>query len=158
MRQAGRGIIVNVAGIGAFRGSPNAGLYCASKAALTTLTEALQHETDPHGIRVCLLQLGHFRTSFLQPSHRVKVAGHIPDYDPVLDPLRAAFNGLNGAQPGDPVKAATVIVELLKKSDPRDIPFLLALGSDVPAAELSTHKARREEMLKTESITSSTDF
>ncbi|KAK4196464.1 putative oxidoreductase [Triangularia verruculosa] len=157
MRQAGSGVIFNVAGIGGFSGSPNAGAYCSSKAALATLTEALQRETGPLGIRVCLVQLGHFRTSFLKAGHRVHTAHRIADYDPVLEPLRKAFNGLNGQQPGDPVKAARALVDVASWGIDK-IPHLLALGPDVPAAELNAHEAKRQAMLAFEDITNSTDL
>ncbi|KAK0702425.1 putative short chain type dehydrogenase [Apiosordaria backusii] len=157
MRQRGSGVIFNVAGIGGFSGSPNAGAYCSSKAALATLTEALQRETGPLGVRVCLVQLGHFRTSFLKAGHRLHTSHHIADYDPVLEPLRKAFNGLNGQQPGDPVKAAKALVDIVGWGIDK-IPMLLALGSDVPAAELSAHEAKRKAMLTHEKITNSTDL
>ncbi|KAK0669798.1 putative oxidoreductase [Cercophora samala] len=157
MRRSGTGVIFNVAGIGGFSGSPNAGAYCSSKAALATLTEALQRETSPLGIRVCLVQLGHFKTAFLKAGHRLHTAHRIADYDPVLEPLRKAFNGLNGHQPGDPVKAAKVLVHIASLGAD-SIPTLLALGSDVIAAELSAHEAKRQLFLAHETWANSTDL
>ncbi|KAK4171664.1 putative oxidoreductase [Triangularia setosa] len=157
MRHRGSGAIFNVAGIGGFSGSPNAGAYCSSKAALATLTEALQRETGPLGIRVCLVQLGHFKTSFLRTGHRLQTARCIVDYDPVLEPLRKAFNGLNEHQPGDPEKAAKVLVNIVGCGVDK-IPMLLALGSDVPPAELSAHEAKRQAFLTYAPITNSTDL
>ncbi|KAF4543307.1 Short-chain dehydrogenase/reductase SDR [Lasiodiplodia theobromae] len=155
MRRARAGVIANVAGIGALRGSPNAGPYCAAKAALSTLTEAMHDELAPLGVRVCLVQLGHFRTNFLQPGHRRKVQAHISDYDAVLDPIRAAFDGLNGAQQGDPLKGAQAIVKVLAGPE---VPPLLAVGPDVPAAELRAHDQRRAQILAWQHIGGGTDL
>ncbi|CAP61381.1 uncharacterized protein PODANS_4_230 [Podospora anserina S mat+] len=157
MRRTGAGVIFNVAGIGGFSGSPNAGAYCSSKAALATFTEALQRETGPLGIRVCLVQLGHFRTAFLKAGHRLHTALRIVDYDPVLDPLRKAFNGLDGHQPGDPGKAARALVHIASLGAD-SIPTLLALGSDVVPAELSAHEAKRQAFLAHDTWTNSMGF
>ncbi|KAI1381062.1 hypothetical protein F4677DRAFT_405761 [Hypoxylon crocopeplum] len=157
MRRAGSGAIFNVAGIAAYSGSPNAGLYCATKAAITSLTEALQAETDALGVRVCLVQLGHFRTAFLTRGHRLRIVGHIDAYDGVLDPLRKAFNGLNGAQPGDPLKAARVLVGLAA-GEARSIPFFLPLGPDVPLAMQRAYEARVEGYTRCERLTHSTNL
>lgn len=157
MRRAGVGVVYNIAGIATYNGSANAGLYCASKSAISTLTEALQSETDPLGIRVCLVQLGHFRTPFLTRGHRRRVAGHIVDYDAVLNPYRTAFNNLNGVQPGDPEKAAQILVELAI-GEIENIPPSLALGSDVPVAMQKSHEARLNLFKKYEPLTNSTDL
>ncbi|KAI4864289.1 hypothetical protein F4820DRAFT_449127 [Hypoxylon rubiginosum] len=155
MRRVGRGVIFNIAGADAYEGAPNAGVYGASKAALAAVTEALQRETDPLGVRVCLVQLGHFRTPFLARGHRLRIAEHIEDYDMVLTPPRRSLNALNGAQPGDPRKAARVIVDLYAAARDREegddvdnnnnqIPFLLLLGSDAPAAAQTALETRLE--------------
>jgi NAD(P)-dependent dehydrogenase (short-subunit alcohol dehydrogenase family) len=170
MRRRGRGVIVNVCGVATYRGSPNAGLYCASKAALSSLTESLQAETEPLGVRVCLAQLGHFRTSFLHTSssnnntsgaHRQRIAKPIKDYDPVLAPLRKAFNSLNNAQPGDPIRAAKAIVQLAGVRDDEGnalIPQFLPLGSDVIPAMVSAHEGRLKDADVWGDITRSVDM
>lgn len=134
MRRVGHGVIFNVAGVDAYDGGPNAGVYGASKTALATVTEALQREADPLGVRVCLVQPGHFRTPFLARGHRLRVADTVADYDMVLTPLRRDLNALNGNQPGDPRKAARAVVDLAAQDDVRQIPFLVLLGSDAGAA------------------------
>ncbi|KAI0409183.1 hypothetical protein F4802DRAFT_239417 [Xylaria palmicola] len=158
MRRQRSGIILNICGIATYRGSPNAGLYCASKAALSSLTESLQRETEALGVRVCLVQLGHFRTPFLTPGHRRRVGGPIDDYNEGLEPLRKAFNGLNGNQPGDPARAAQVLVELASLPDgATNLPMFLPLGSDVVPAMQATHDARVEEANRWKHLSNSTD-
>ena len=160
MRSRHSGAIVNIAGLAAYRGSANAGPYCATKAALTTLTEALQQETAPLGVRVCLVQLGHFRTNFLAPGHRRRVGGPVADYDAVLAPLRRAFDGLNGAQPGDPAKAGRILVDLVMQQQQRDqpLPAFFPLGSDVGGAMQSATEAWAAQVQDWKHLSNATDL
>ena len=48
-----RGVIVNVSSVGAFLGTPTAGAYSASKAALNNLGQSLRAELRRYGIAVC---------------------------------------------------------------------------------------------------------
>src|SRR6266498_2963179 len=64
MRAAGRGTIVNVSSVAGKRGWANAAAYCASKFALTGLTQALAAEGRPHGIRACVIYPGAMATSW----------------------------------------------------------------------------------------------
>lgn len=157
MRKERRGIIAHLAGIGGLQGAPNAGVFCASKAAAATVIEAFQKEVAPLGIRMCLIQLGHFRTPFLSQGHRRKVQARIADYNPILEPIRQVFDQFDGAQQGDPIKAAAVIVEALTM-DPKDVPFLLPVGPDMPAAELKAHEIRVENMSALRALTDRTDL
>ena len=52
MKANGSGHIVNISGIGAFRSSSGGAAYCASKAGVVSVTEALANELAPHGIHV----------------------------------------------------------------------------------------------------------
>jgi 3-oxoacyl-[acyl-carrier protein] reductase len=61
---AGDGVIVNTTSIAARNGGgPGAGVYAASKAAVSTLTRALARELAPHGVRVNAVAPGFVRTS-----------------------------------------------------------------------------------------------
>jgi NAD(P)-dependent dehydrogenase (short-subunit alcohol dehydrogenase family) len=64
MRAAGHGTIVNVSSVAGKRGWANAAAYCASKFALTGLTQALAAEGKPHGIRACIVYPGAMATSW----------------------------------------------------------------------------------------------
>ncbi len=52
MKAQGSGHIVNISGIGAFKGSSGSAAYSASKAGVISVTEALASELAPHGIHV----------------------------------------------------------------------------------------------------------
>ena len=64
MRRAGRGTIINIGSVAGRRGWANAGAYCASKFALTGLTQTLAAEGKDHGIRACLLYPGAMDTQW----------------------------------------------------------------------------------------------
>lgn len=58
MRGQGGGTIVNIGSVSGIVTTPFAGAYCASKAALHSLSEALRMELSPFGIRVVTVQPG----------------------------------------------------------------------------------------------------
>lgn len=64
MREAGGGTIINIGSVAGRRGWANAGAYCASKFALTGLTQALAAEGRNSGIRACLLYPGAMDTQW----------------------------------------------------------------------------------------------
>jgi short-subunit dehydrogenase len=58
------GGIINVASIAAFQPGPKMALYCATKAFVLSLSEALHEELKPHGVHVSALCPGPTRTEF----------------------------------------------------------------------------------------------
>jgi NAD(P)-dependent dehydrogenase (short-subunit alcohol dehydrogenase family) len=62
MRRRGGGTVVNVSSVAGKRGWANAAAYCASKFALSGLTQALAAEGRRHGIRACVLFPGGMAT------------------------------------------------------------------------------------------------
>jgi short-subunit dehydrogenase len=62
LRQAGRGLILNVSSHAAHHAFPDWGAYCASKAALASFSRCLAAEEKQHGIRVSTLTLGSVNT------------------------------------------------------------------------------------------------
>lgn len=64
MRRAGGGTIINVSSVAGRRGWANAAAYCATKFALTGLTQSLTAEGRPHGIRACVVYPGAMATAW----------------------------------------------------------------------------------------------
>jgi NAD(P)-dependent dehydrogenase (short-subunit alcohol dehydrogenase family) len=64
MKQQRSGVIVNIGSISGVVTTPFAGAYCASKAALHSLSEALRMELDPFGIQVVTVQPGAIQSNF----------------------------------------------------------------------------------------------
>ncbi|MBE9136939.1 SDR family oxidoreductase [Nodosilinea sp. LEGE 07088] len=64
MKQQRSGVIVNIGSISGVVTTPFAGAYCASKAALHSLSEALRMELAPFGIHVVTVQPGAIQSNF----------------------------------------------------------------------------------------------
>lgn len=64
MVKRGSGRIVNVGSVSGLLTTPFAGPYCASKAALHSLSDALRMELKPFGIQVLLVQPGGIQSNF----------------------------------------------------------------------------------------------
>lgn len=63
LRKSG-GKIFNFSSVFGFMGFPLTSLYCASKFAVEGLTESLRGELAPHGVQVCLIEPGGYKTNF----------------------------------------------------------------------------------------------
>ena len=64
MRENGGGTIINIGSISGIVTTPFAGAYCASKAAMNVLSDALRLELEPFGIRVVCVQPGGVASNF----------------------------------------------------------------------------------------------
>ncbi len=62
MRATGRGTLVGIASVAAYRGLPGAAAYCASKAAAISYLESLRIELAPSGIKVVTICPGYIAT------------------------------------------------------------------------------------------------
>lgn len=80
MRARGGGTIINIGSVAGRRGWANASAYCASKFALTGLTQATAAEGREHRIRACLLYPGAMDTSWglWSPGERDPASGSLP--------------------------------------------------------------------------------
>jgi len=144
MRERRSGHIVNVTSMGGFITMPGITSYCGSKFALEGISEALGKEVASFGIRVTALAPGQFRTDWAGRSMD-RTPRSIPDYDAVMDPIRAARQTKSGAQPGDPSKAAQALLAIVASDAP---PVRLFLGEDALGLvdqKLITMKAERDE-------------
>ncbi len=64
LRMRAGGCIANVGSISGLVTTPFAGVYCASKAALHALSDAMRLELEPFGLRVVIIQPGGIASSF----------------------------------------------------------------------------------------------
>jgi NAD(P)-dependent dehydrogenase (short-subunit alcohol dehydrogenase family) len=92
MRAAGRGTIVNVSSVAGKRGWANAAAYCASKFALTGLTQAFAAEARAYGVRVCVVYPGAMATSWgaWSPAERHETDRDAPPPTRALAPQQVA--------------------------------------------------------------------
>ncbi|MEZ2129571.1 MULTISPECIES: oxidoreductase [unclassified Sinorhizobium] len=126
MRKRGMGTILNVSSIGGVRSFPAVGWYNASKFAVEGLSEALDLEVSPLGIRVVLIEPSAFATDWAGNSaNEVRADQVIADYDQTAGAQRRTFRANVGKEPGDPAKAAIAIVDVAHEANP---PKRLPLG------------------------------
>ena len=59
-----KGKIFNFSSVFGFTGFPLSSAYCASKFAVEGFSESLDYELRPHGVQVCLIEPGGYRTKF----------------------------------------------------------------------------------------------
>ncbi|GAA1560650.1 oxidoreductase [Actinomadura kijaniata] len=153
MRAQRSGHIVQMSSVGGVSTTLGGTAYAGTKFALEGLSEGLAAEVAHLGIGVTIVEPGPFRTDFAGRS--VRWAAPIDDYRPVLEPARTGFLAQNGAQPGDPVRAARAIVTAVSRPRP---PLRLPLGG--PAFDrIRAHlRARLEELDHLETLGRDTDF
>lgn len=155
-RENSNGHIFNISSIGGFNGGfPAFGIYCATKFAVSGLTESLFHEVKPFGIDVTLVMPGYFRTNFLSEGSIVKPKIEIEAYQNVRAVQKSHLDEINANQPGDPEKAVAVLIAVANMESPK---LNLFLGAD--AYQLAKDKIEliQSDMLSYESIATQTSF
>lgn len=154
MRARRRGHIINVTSMGGFITMPGISFYCGSKFALEGISESLGKEVAGFGVHVTALAPGQFRTEWAGRSMD-RTPRSIPDYDIVMNPVRAARQAKSGNQPGDPARAAQALLALIAFENP---PTRLFLGDDALGLvdqKLVDMKAERDEW---DTLSRSTSF
>src|SRR5882757_642098 len=85
MRRQGAGVIINVSSVGGKLTFPFCTLYHATKFAVEGMTESLQYELNPLGIRLKLVEPGGYKTDFAGRSMSYYGAGGIDGYQEPFD-------------------------------------------------------------------------
>lgn len=75
----GRGYLLNVSSVASFQAAPGLGVYAATKAYVTSLSEALHGEVKGAGVHVTALCPGLTRTEFQEYSNSTGLATRVPD-------------------------------------------------------------------------------
>jgi NAD(P)-dependent dehydrogenase (short-subunit alcohol dehydrogenase family) len=154
MRGRRQGTIVNIGSIAGIVGTPGNGFYAASKFALEGLSEALQAEVGPLGIRVILLEPSGIRTNFHNTSY-ARAKRVMDDYEKTAGGQIATFLGLNGRQAGDPHRIARLLMQLVDSDEP---PFRLLVGAAAVDRARPKMAAMLDGINAWESVSRSTDF
>ncbi|MDP4570050.1 MULTISPECIES: SDR family oxidoreductase [unclassified Pseudomonas] len=129
-----RGLVVNIGSVSGVLVTPFAGAYCASKAAVHALSDALRMELSPFGIRVMEVQPGAIASSF------AKNAGH--EAEQLLNeqspwwPLREGIRARAKASQDKPTPASEFAAGLLKAVQQDNPPRLVRLGNGSRALPL----------------------
>lgn len=154
MRKAGSGHIFNLSSVFGLIAGAGWGIYCATKFAVEGLSEALQQEVQPFGIKVTIIEPGYFRTNFLDSISLITSKKPISEYTEIEEIRRRHVEDIPGSQPGDPRKAALVMLNISSLENP---PLRLLLGSD--ALQYAEYKIGnlQAEIAAYKEITVSTD-
>ncbi|KAK2760008.1 hypothetical protein FQN54_002744 [Arachnomyces sp. PD_36] len=113
MRARKSGTVVNVSSSAGIDGLPTCAMYAGSKFALEGMSESFARELAPFDIRVLIVEPGSLRTSFWS-AYVEPAAGMNQDYAGTpLEHVLQAFKSNQGTQPGDAIKCAQRILEVV---------------------------------------------
>lgn len=153
MRERRSGAIVQMSSMGGQMSFAGFGAYSGTKFALEGISEALADEVAEFGIKVLIVEPGGFRTSLMEAGR----AGASADSGvyPKVGETRGFVSGGDGTQPGDPAKAAALILAALGAER---TPLRLPLGDDGVSAVLAHLDQVREDVTAWEKRTRATGF
>lgn len=147
-------VIATFGSIASWEGGPAYSYYAATKWAVSGFTESLRDEVAPFGIAAVVIEPGYFRTGFLNPGggNRLFIANAMRDEyrNTPVEAVRQALDAVNDKQPGDVVKGAKVVVDVLTRTgmaEGREVPIRLPLGTD-GVQHISDKLKRTERLLK----------
>ncbi|WP_313807482.1 SDR family NAD(P)-dependent oxidoreductase [Sphingobium sp.] len=111
------GRILNISSLAAVETYAGLGHYCASKAALSAISESTDTEVAPLGVRCIAVEPGGMRTAFAGSSLR-KSRARLPRYGEQDATQDASFRKSDGRQSGDPARIAQLLLRLAEMTDP----------------------------------------
>jgi NAD(P)-dependent dehydrogenase (short-subunit alcohol dehydrogenase family) len=153
MREQGSGHIIQFSSVGGRVGPIGRAPYAAAKWGVEGFSEVLAKELGPLGVKVTIIEPGGFRTDFAGSSTAIREGR--PEYDSTVGRAARFQRDFNGAQPGDPAKAAKAIIQITGLDKP---PLRLLLGSDAVKFAEQNDLARMENDRQWRDLSVSTDF
>jgi NAD(P)-dependent dehydrogenase (short-subunit alcohol dehydrogenase family) len=154
LRKQRSGVFVQFSSVGGrVGGSPGMGAYQTAKFAVEGFSEVLANEVRPFGVKVIIVEPGAFRTEWQGSSMTMHEPG--PDYRDSVGRMHDMRRSTNGTQPGDPARAAEVIIEVVNAPEP---PRRLLLGRDAVELALASGTERNEEALQWAEVSRSVAF
>ncbi|WP_324675824.1 oxidoreductase [Hymenobacter sp. GOD-10R] len=124
LRQQKSGHVLNITSIGGLKTFPGVGVYNASKFALEAIGESLAQQVAPLGIKVTNIEPSGFRTDWAGRSATFADT-QIEDYRTTVGENLKGIQSYSGKQPGDPVRAAQAMYDVVNQENP---PLHLPLG------------------------------
>jgi len=156
LRAQKSGRIINIASIAGLTGDfAGWGIYCSTKFAVVGFTEALTAEIKEFGLHATVVYPGYFRTNFLTGGSLRTPENEIEEYTQARQLQSVHEKEINGNQPGDPEKAATVLIDLASMENP---PVHLMLGSDAFQFAGNKLDALQQEISEFKNLSISTDY
>lgn len=156
LREQKGGAIFNISSVGGFTGNfPGWGIYCATKFAMAGFTESLAAEAKSFGISATVVYPGYFRTEFLSKGSLSTPKHEIAAYAEARELQRLHEEQIRGNQPGDPGKAADVLIEVANSTNP---PLHLFLGADAYNMAKAKLDSVKQDLDAVEEIATATGF
>jgi NAD(P)-dependent dehydrogenase (short-subunit alcohol dehydrogenase family) len=153
----------NFSSVGGRVGSTGRAPYSAAKFGVEGFSEVMATEMAPLGVKVTIIEPGGFRTDFAGSS--TKISGGRPDYDSTVGEAARFQRTYNGKQPGDPAKAALVVLKVVRMDGPTFTVLnsnlklhRIILGSDAYKIIGSRLGALQMEYRTSKDLAYSTDF
>src|SRR5271155_1912959 len=153
MRQQRSGHIITFSSVGGRIGSTGRAAYSAAKFGVEGFSEVMATEMAPLGVKVTIIEPGGFRTDFAGSS--TTIADVRSDYDSTVGNAARFQPSYNGKQPGDPVKAAQLILQVVAMSE---LSLRLLLGSDAFGIVEKADAAKAAADQRWRELSISTDF
>ena len=154
MRQQKSGTILNLSSVAGLTSQAGAGIYNATKFAVEGLSESLALDVAPFGIRVTLIEPGPFRTDFAGGSCQMSVA-HPAYQGTPAESIRKYLADAHNNQPGDPVRAAQIMIQVVDMKDP---PMRLPLGKIALERIALKSEAQAKEFAQYAALARSADY
>jgi len=129
-----RGLVVNIGSVSGVLVTPFAGAYCASKAAVNALSDALRLELAPFGIRLMEVQPGAIASQFASNAQRQ--ADQVLAADSPWWPLREYVQARARASQHRPTPAAVFAQGVLAATRKTAVPAVVRLGNGSTALPL----------------------
>ncbi|KAL6872129.1 hypothetical protein J3F83DRAFT_635861 [Trichoderma novae-zelandiae] len=164
LRSKRSGTLVTIGSMAAWFVHPAASLYNASKAALRWLSFGLASEVKHLDIKHLLVEPGRFRTDLLKQTGNFRTSNGsdgIEDYREISEAVKANIAREDNKQPGDPVKGAQVIYDVVTSSGVakgKEMPSFLPLGPDAVQEITAAAQAAIDVCQEWREIASSTDY
>jgi NAD(P)-dependent dehydrogenase (short-subunit alcohol dehydrogenase family) len=152
-RERKAGHIIQVTSIAGRLGPIGRAPYAAAKFGVEGFSESLAKEIGPLGVKVTIVEPGGFRTDFAGSSTELREGR--PEYESTVGTTIRFQRDYNGKQPGDPAKAAAVLLHIASLPEP---PLRLLLGSDSYNAAEKSALDKLESDRKWKDLSISTDY
>lgn len=150
------GHVINISSIAGLLGAfPGWGVYCATKFAVVGLTEALSVEAKEFDIKATIVYPGYFNTNFLKEGSMKLAANPIAAYTAARNTEIWHETQMVGKQPGDPAKAAKVLIEL---AEMENAPLHFFMGSDSFGMANNKIEILQNALASHEALSKSTDY
>jgi len=133
-------------------GTPGMGAYQTAKFAVEGFSEVLNAEVKPLGLKVTIIEPGAFRTDWGGTSMGTVPVS--PDYDGTVGAMNRYRESTVATWPGDPVRAAKIITDIVRLDDP---PLRLLLGAGAVASAATSAQARAAEAERWAEVSRSAD-